>query len=204
MDSAERRGSGAPEGGEMNRSPVFKARLRRLSWWWHLNLGRLGVVAVVLSLVTAALALWVRPALMQAQAVALRNDMEREQAAARLSPAGSVAAQRDPREDWFEALPEDSGRSTIVVRLLTLLHASRVTDDTADYVAEEQEPGLLRVRVTVPVNGRYTEVRELVGRVLDRLPNAALDSIELEQQPDERQALSGQLRLSLFFRRSAR
>jgi len=187
----------------MKRAPDRQARLRQLAWWWRLNLGLPGLAALALLLAAAILALGVRPGIASARTLALGVSTQREQAAARLSQARLVASQRDPREDWVDALPADTRRSATVVRLMALLHASPLTADTADYVAEAQEPGLLRVRVTVPLNGSYGQARKLVAAILDGLPNAALDGLELEQQPDDDKALSGQMRLSLFFRRSA-
>ncbi len=187
----------------MKRAPDMKARLRRLRWWWRLHLGGPGLAALALLLAAATLLQAVRPAIESARVVAVSASSQREQAAARLTQAHLAASQRDPREDWLDALPADGQRSVTVVKLMALLHASPLTADTADYVAEAQEPGLMRLRVTVPLNGSYGQARKLVATILDGLPNAALDGLELEQQADDDKALSGQMRLSLFFRRGA-
>jgi Tfp pilus assembly protein PilO len=188
----------------MKRALEFKSRLRRLGWWWRQHQGGLGLAALALFLVAVALAQLVRPAIEQARVVALSDSSQSEQAASRQSLARLAASQRDPREDWLNALPEDRDLSDTVSRLLALLHESSLTADTADYVAEPQEPGLLRLRVSVPLNGSYGQARKLLAAILEGLPNAALDGLELEHQQDNRQSLSGQMRLSLFFRRSAR
>jgi hypothetical protein len=42
-----------------------------------------------------------------------------------------------------------------------------------------------------------------VAVVLNGMPHAALDSLQLDQQLDDGTTLTGQLRMSLFFRREA-
>ena len=56
------------------------------------------------------------------------------------------------------------------------------------------------MRISVPVSDSYPKLRGLIGTVLERLPNAALDTLEMEAAGDG-SVLDGRLQFSLWFRR---
>jgi hypothetical protein len=180
-----------------------RARTNRVRWWWRRRMGWPGAVAVLLLLASAALSWVVRPTIASSQRDMLRAHVARLDAAARLREAGPVAGERDPRDAVRDALPMASRRAESIATLLALLAKAKATADRAEYVAEAENPGLVRVRVTLPIEGSYGSARELIASILNTLPHAALDSVELERPADAGDHLTGQLRLSLFFRREA-
>jgi hypothetical protein len=91
----------------------------------------------------------------------------------------------------------------VIGELLVLLGKGGVSADQAEYSAEDVEPGLVRLRVVLPVEGGYGPMRRLVAEVLNAMPYAALDVLELERSSATAVSLNGRLRLSLFFRREA-
>jgi hypothetical protein len=180
--------------------------LNRWRGWWQAHLGLPGVLALVLLLAAALSAAVVRPAIATAQRDLLREHVARLDAAARLRAPSRPAAdanRRDPRDQLRDSLPPVSQRGLSVATLLPILAQAKVAADRAEYVAEDQEPALVRVRVTVPVEGGYVAARQLIGGVLNGMPHAALDAIEFERPAESGDRLTGQLRFSLFFRKEA-
>lgn len=190
------------------KNPAGQAQARAsalgLQWWWQRHLGLPGAAAVLLAGVALAIMLAVRPGLQRAQqAQQLQMDTKLGLLAAR-SAALPAAGQRDPLEAWLDTLPPVQRRGESIAQLLKLLGRGGVAADSADYVAEDHEPGLLRLQVTVPIKGGYLPTRTLLASILNAMPHAALDALELDRAPDADETLVGQLRLSLFFRKAAR
>ena len=175
------------------------ASLNRLRWWWRQRIGWLGWLAAI-ALLAAASSWAACQAMAGSQAELLRKQTAlRAEVAQR--PVADAINQHDPHDAFRDALPMAQQRSESVAALLALLDKNKLSVDRADYLEEEQEPGLLRIRVTLPLEGGYAPTRELIASLLNALPNAAMDGLQLER-PAAGDRLTGQLRLSLFFRRA--
>jgi hypothetical protein len=178
-----------------------RARVNRMRWWWRRRMGWAGALAMLV-LIAAAVVFWaVRPAIAASQRDLLRAHVARLDATARLRGAAPDAGQRDPRDAVRDAFPPVSRRGESIATLLALLEQGRVSADRAEYVAQDEEPGLVRVRMTLPIEGGYGAARQLIAAVLNGLPHAALDGLDLERPSESGERLSGQLRFSLFFRK---
>jgi hypothetical protein len=182
----------------------FAAAVNRLRWQWQQQLGWPGALALLLLLAAAAMALAVRPNLQERQRQMLRAQVARLDATAKVADAASAAtAQRDPRDAARDQLPPVTQRGQNVAQLLRLLEEAKLTAKRGEYSVEDQAPGLVRLRVTLPVSGGYGPMRELVAALLNDMPNLALDSMDFERGADAAGLVSGHLRLSLFFRKEA-
>lgn len=180
-----------------------RARVNRVRWWWQRHMGWPGLLAVLVLLGAMATAWVARPAISTAQRDLLRAHVARLDAASRLRAAAPVAGTRDPRDAARDALPSASRRAESIATLLDVLDQGKVAADRAEYTAEDQEPGLVRVRIVVPIEGSYGPSRQMIASILNAMPHAALDGIDLERPAEAGEALIGQLRLSLFFRKEA-
>ncbi len=177
-------------------------RARQLRWWWHRQLGWPGSIA--LGLLAAALLLGgvLQPWTESQRGELLREQMSRLEAQARAraaAPAGP-REQRDPRDALRDTLPTIDQRGRVIAEFLAAAAQAKVPLAQAEYALEEQEPALSRLRVSVPVSDSYPKLRGLIGTVLERLPNAALDTLEMEAAGDG-SVLDGRLQFSLWFRR---
>jgi hypothetical protein len=56
------------------------------------------------------------------------------------------------------------------------------------------------MHATLPLSSSYEQARLLMAAVLNEVPNAALDALELERSRDDPNLLTGRLRVSFFFR----
>jgi hypothetical protein len=180
----------------------LRARINSLRWWWLQRMGWAGSAALAALLAALVMAFVVRPQLADSQRALLRTHVARLDKATRLASAASAAtALRDPRDAARDALPPLTSRGASIGVLTKLLGQTRVSSERAEYVAEDQEPQLSRLRITLPVRGDYGAVRELIARMLNQMPNAALDEVQLERLGIAGDEVSGSLRISLFFRR---
>jgi hypothetical protein len=176
-----------------------RARLNRWAWWWQHRLGWPGALAVAALLACLALALAVRPSLERARADNLRQQVQRLAALVKSRPAES-SPEADPRYAWRASLPGWGQRAQVVRRMLVASKASRVEFERADYTTEAKEPGIVHMQATLPLTASYEQVRQVMAAILNEVPNAALDALELERSRDDVNLLTGRLRVSFFFR----
>ncbi len=58
---------------------------------------------------------------------------------------------------------------------------------------------LLRYHVTLPVSGSYSQVRQFITHVLQEMPAASLDDVQLRREPGAGDRVDARLRFSLYF-----
>lgn len=180
-----------------------QARANRLRWWWQQRMGWAGGAALATIVLGAAASGVVRPAIDAKRSELVREQVARLDALAQQRTKAPVAEPVDVREGLRPPIPPLAQRGETVARLLELAGASGVTFDRAEYASVDQEPNLSRLKVTLPFGGTYAQTRGVIARLLNGLPNAALDSIEIERPSTEVRTLEGTLRLSLYFRKDA-
>ena len=84
--------------------------------------------------------------------------------------------------------------------MLVASKASHVEFERADYSTEAKEPGIVHMQATLPLTASYEQARQVMAAILNEVPNAALDALELERSRDDPNLLTGRLRVSFFFR----
>lgn len=180
-----------------------RACANRLRWWWQQRMGWPGGLALALIAAGVVVAAWIRPGIATVRAELVREQVARLAALERQKTLMSVATRVDPREQIRSTVPALPRRGETVAQLLDLAGMAGVSVERAEYAAEDQEPNLSRLKITLPFGGSYAQTRAVIARVLNGLPNAALDSVEIERPGAETKALEGTLRLSLYFRKEA-
>lgn len=178
-------------------------RLNTLRWGWQQHWGWPGALALLLLVASAVLAWQVRPDYEREEQELLRNKVRQLSTLARLQSAKPEAARRDPRDEVRDSLPGASQRGAQVRAVLNHVEASGMAIGRVDYVVQAQEPGLQRLRVTLPVTGNYGQLRRLIGRLLNQMPQTALDGLQLDRPADKPELIDATVRLSIFFRAEA-
>jgi uncharacterized iron-regulated membrane protein len=176
-----------------------QAALNVFRWRWHQHVGVFGLVGLV-ALVLAG-AVWFglhEPA--EAETQRLLRAKVKQLSEARSAAATAATSQRDARDLARESLPGERERAGVVRRVLALAEASRLTVDRSDFTLQTEEPHLRRLRMTLPVGGSYTQVRQFIGQLLNRMPNVALDSLQIDRPASAAAELQATVRLSIFFR----
>jgi Tfp pilus assembly protein PilO len=184
-----------------------KDRVRLLRWWWSQSMGMAGAVALLLAVSALVVVFWVQPWLETQRSQLLRRQIQQLQSLSKQQdPAQARTGDRDLRDIWRDGLPAIDQRGQSIKQLLTTAHQASMQLERVEYEEEPAQPGLIRVRIRMPVLGSYAQFRKLTADLLNAVPHAALDSIELEQGKTEipGATLQGKLLLSLYFRKEAK
>jgi hypothetical protein len=176
-----------------------RARLNRWAWWWQHRLGWPGAAGIAVLVACLVLAGVVRPQLERARADNVKLQVQRLAALTKSKPADN-GNELDPREAWRANLPGWGQRSQVIRKMLVASKASQVEFERADYTTETQEPGIVHMLITLPLTASYEQVRQVMASILNEVPNAAIDALELERSRDDANLLTGRLRVSFFFR----
>jgi hypothetical protein len=182
---------------------VAKARSNRARWWWQSHMGYSGATALAAIAAGVMLLGAVRPAIEVKRQALVHEQVQRLSALAQQRTKATDPAPADVHEHLRSSIPLLAQRGETVARMMDLAGASGVTFDRAEYASADQEPNLSRLKVTLPFSGSYAQTRAVIARLLNGLPNAALDSIDIERPNMEHKLLDGTLRLSLYFRKDA-
>ncbi len=168
---------------------------RTLVVGWRQQLGRPGWVALVL-LAFAALAQWqLRPLL---QRDAARLEARRAALASTPAPRAFDTGTRAPLS--AADIPSARQRGRDLETLVAAAQRAGLGLERADYSLGAATAGALtRVEATLPLTGSYAGVRRFVAEVLNELPHAALESLQLERATAQAKELQATARLVLFY-----
>ncbi len=168
---------------------------RALAIAWRRHLGRPGALALLLLAVAATLQWQVRPLL---QRDAQRLEARRTALASTPEPRGSVAGERGPLS--AADIPSARQRGRDLELLVATAQRAGLGLERADYSLGAATAGALtRVEATLPLTGSYAGVRRFVAEVLNELPHAALESLQLERANAQAKELQATARLVLFY-----
>jgi hypothetical protein len=162
---------------------------------WDRHFGAPAWIALAL-LAAFALVQWqVRPAQERTRAALV---LQAEQAVAQRR-AGAEA--KRPRDPLSEALPDVATRGKDIGALLAAAAQSELVVERADYTVESiTGVPLSKLHANLPVTGSYANVRRFIAEVLNAMPNATLESIQLERADTQSARLQATLRIVLFYR----
>jgi len=165
---------------------------------WHRHLGRPAVVAAVLLGVAALLQWQWRPRLVQDQA----RLEQRIAALAALPATPTASSQHTPLP---ELLPTTRRRGADLEAVVDAAQRAGLGLERADYAAAAPGPGgVWRIDATLPLTGSYGALRAFVADVLNTLPHAALESLQIERANAQTAQLQATARLALFYREAPR
>lgn len=165
---------------------------RHLAWPWLAALF-LAVAAAVFYLAL------VRPA-----SQALAGMSERT---ARLHNLGARNAARlaalDPGRQlrsFYEQFPPRASSADELEQIEAAARASRLELMQGDYRFVAGDARLARYQVTLPIQGRYPDIRAFIAAVLAKLPTASLDKVSFDRQAIGEPTVKATVRLSLYLR----
>jgi hypothetical protein len=193
----------------MKRTLVMPVQVRawqtRLRPWartaglgWHRHLGVPAMAGAVL-LVAVALVQWqVRPAQQREQSK-LQTRQQLLATLPRAERASDPAAARAPLQT--SELPSTAQRGRDVEWIVTAAERHALTLDRADYtLGTSTGNAVARVEATLPLTGTYPALREFVGAVLNELPHASLESLQIERPNTQSPQLQATARIVLFYK----
>lgn len=166
---------------------------------WDRHFGPPAWMALALLALCLIVQFQVRPAQERTRTSLMLQAVQAERAAAQRqkNPHESM---RD-RDPLSEALPEVGARGRDIGMLLASATRSELTVDRADYVVESiAGVPITKLHANLPVTGSYSNVRKFIADVLNAMPNATLESIQLERTDTQSTKLQATLRIVLFYR----
>lgn len=167
------------------------------------RLGRPGVVGVALlafslSLtVSSLLPSWQELHRLRATAAAAQESRRAAAARAPLpdeSPAGQLRA-------FYAMFPLHTDASACLSRMFAAARESGLQLSRGEYaIATDRQTGLVTYRMTLPVRGGYTQIREFVAASLKAVPALALDELTFERPKISETQVEARVRLTLYLR----
>ncbi len=184
----------------MTKISPLSALLQRAVWLWNQLFGWPSVIAVL-----ALLASWVMysqftPHLEQERATLAERRAARSAAISTVRSNRPINAQESAAA-FVDSLPSAKQRSGDIAVLLDAARTANLVVERADY-SVQQEPNvpILRLKATLPVKGSYSDIRSMATQVLNKLPHAALESMQLERANASATQLDAVLQLNLLYR----
>ena len=134
------------------------------------------------------------------------KELERRSASAAQRPraeAQPVAAADGAAEleRFYSRFPPVERLGVEMQALYAHARASQLQLAQGEYRLESQTDGLAAYRVTLPVRGNYSQLRQFVGRVLKDMPTASLDALRFERKKGLDAQIEAQLRLTIYLRK---
>ncbi|ACB34882.1 putative transmembrane protein [Leptothrix cholodnii SP-6] len=180
--------------------------LRQWAVAWQLALGRPGLLGLVLVALAVYAVVVQGPALRQEQ----RELLARQQEAARepvVSKRRLTPASTAPQ--LLDSLPSASQRGADLARLIEISRRTEVELTRGDYSIEKlsasNEPGaqldnVSQWRLQLPVRGSYKQLRRFIAELLNSVPHAALDGLQIDRPDTQQPWLETTLRVTLYYR----
>lgn len=130
---------------------------------------------------------------------AQRSAAERFKARSSYQPV-STDSRTDKLRQFQHLFPPVETLSDQLEHLYALARQAKLELQQGEYRLETRGPVLTAYRVTVPVRGGYTQVRDFVGAVLTDMPITSVDALRFERKKVAEAQLEAQVRLTIHFR----
>ncbi|HET7366282.1 MAG TPA: GspMb/PilO family protein [Burkholderiales bacterium] len=156
------------------------------------ELGAMGMAAIVLFIGAALFMSFVLQPLKDKS----RSLAARAGALSAVPVSGSGASEKLAAVYQYLAKPEAT--TDWLAKLYAIGRATGVELQSANYKTQGAPAGRLeRYEMTIPVTGRYTQIREFLNRALVEIPVLSLDQITLKREHRREGMLQAELRLTL-------
>lgn len=106
------------------------------------------------------------------------------------------------RDAFYAVLPSESQRFTVLKTILAAAEKHNVLPAEVDYkVQREPHTRLVRYAVSLPVDGRWTDVQAFLKSVLSGHRSAVVDVLKLHRDDADHPSIYGQVEISILMRR---
>lgn len=187
--------------------------MSRPNWLSHVQaLGVPGGLGLIMMLVSAwVILMWVPDRHAQTEALSsqvrhLRHDLQSNLTAEGVNQ--DDAGRQSPERAWqsmWDTLPLDSQRVELLKKLTSSAAKMGISSSSIQYRGALESwsvhagQALWRQRLTLPVQGRYGDLRSWIGTVLSR-PYVSLDALDIQRSDTSSDVVSGRVSLSLWWR----
>jgi hypothetical protein len=167
----------------------------------HALLRRLGAAGVLgVGVLFFCVPFWfstVRP--VEAEVRAARATAERMRTRGAYTPVSGDSRAEEVRR-FYALFPRLDQLPAQLERIYGLARDARLELLQAEYRLERRGEGLVPYRITLPLRGTYSQVRDFIGATLQSVPNASIDGLRFERKHPGDAQLDAQVRLTVYFR----
>lgn len=184
--------------------------MKNLAWHlrrWSMLLGA-PVLAACIALAASAALYW--GVTVPGMARLMQQKRQHADQATRVAPLDAATAAQRAEHARLEALlarfPRADNRAlnAVVVALQEQARLHQLVVDSASYqlsVGGTDAAELERYTISLPLKGRYPELRAFMRQVREQVPHLALDSVVMSRSAKDSPVLEAQLEFTAFFRR---
>ena len=166
-------------------------------------LRRLGAAGVLgIGVLLACAGFWfseLKPA--RDELIAQRAALEKLRARTAYKPVASTSREEDLRR-FYNLFPPAEELAAEIERLHRLGRAAGLDLAQGEYRLERRPTGLWAYRVSLPVRGTYSQLREFLSALLKDMPVASLDALRFERKKAMDSQLEAQVRVTVHLRPS--
>lgn len=113
------------------------------------------------------------------------------------SPQSSLKA-------FYGMLPPEQAVVALTDKIFTIALQNNIEPDKGVYLLKrEPSTRLSRYEISLPVSGKYIDIRLYIAQVLNALPTAALDAISFNRPAGDEGRVNAQLHFTIYMGRSA-
>jgi len=115
-----------------------------------------------------------------------------------------AASPRSSLKSFYGMLPPEQAVVALTDKIFTIALQNNIEPDKGVYLLK-REPGtrLSRYEISLPVSGKYTDIRLYIVQVLNALPTAAMDAISFNRPAGNEGRVNAQLHFTIYLGRSA-
>lgn len=104
---------------------------------------------------------------------------------------------------FYQKFPDEGNASLWMGKLVALAASRGINLNDGEYKATRDKVGkLVRFQMTLPVNGKYPQIRKFLSDLQDTLPAVALENVQFERQKVADPNVEATIKLVLYLERT--
>lgn len=181
-------------------SPSWQGQLQRLQRRLMPMLGWPGIVAIgILVICPTFYVSTIRP-LQDRLSVTQRVESSlREQALNADAAFKGATTPGEELEIFYKYFPPEKNSPHLLGKLVDVAEKNGLSLNHGEYVVTRDKVGqLIRFRITLPVQGKYRQIRKFLGSLNSEIPNMALENVQFERKDILDSDVQVKIRLLLY------
>ncbi len=162
----------------------FQEQLRRLSRRLLPMLGWPGIIAI--SMIVMCLPFYfssVRPMQDRLQELQSIDDSSREQTVDGVNKYRGINTPSEELDEFYKHFPPEKSSPHWLGKLVEVAERNGLSLNHGQYVVTRDKVGQLRrFKITLPVQGKYTQIRKFLNSLSYEIPNMALENVQFQRK----------------------
>jgi hypothetical protein len=165
------------------RSHSAQEQLRRISRLWLPLLGWPGIVAISLFAMCIPMYFSTIAPLQERLHMLQRADSALLAQANRGSSYQGITNPRDELEEFYKHFPAEKNSPHWLGKMVEIASKNGMSLNHGEYSVSQDKVGrLVRFRITLPVQARYTQIRKFLSVLNSEIPNMAVENVQFQRK----------------------